>query len=152
MCNCGSWWRSPQETDAFGPGGGQRSLQVDNASVSVKLHMMLGKAGTDGNPPEPTGTHENKLESMSFSSPSISLISMTWRSWCPLPLSCTHVPSSTCSYNTVGLPCIAPITQSYSCLLPCLCPLLDSEPWWWGLLQSSSSWYYPLLLAQYLTE
>ena len=49
--------KNPQETDAFVPSGGQRSLQIDNASISSEATHDAGKARTDGNPPEPNGTH-----------------------------------------------------------------------------------------------
>ena len=44
MCNCRSWWRSPWETDAFAPGGGQRSLQVNNASISSEATHDAGES------------------------------------------------------------------------------------------------------------
>lgn len=49
--------KNPQETDAFVPGGGQRSLQVDNASISSEATHDAGKART-------METHQSQLEPM----------------------------------------------------------------------------------------
>lgn len=93
-----------------------KSLQVDRTiSQKEKVHMKWAKARTKWNPPEPTGTHENKLEAMSVSHH----LQSHWWKWPEetgaLCHRTAHVlrPSYLLSH-TMGLPRTAPDSLSVS--------------------------------------